>query len=141
MYRTVGVFTAAYDEVDNIRPLSERLLASLRGQPGLAFELIFVVEGTDGTAAALRGLAATASEIRMIEPPQARGLGAAFRLGFAAVSGNEFLNICAETLTAAPAPSLSDPPLPTDLWSVNRNQNHWNSCCTGCALAVSHCQT
>jgi dolichol-phosphate mannosyltransferase len=84
----LAVVIAAYDEVDNIRPLSERLLASLRGQRGLAFELIFVVEGTDGTAAALRELAATAPEIRMIEPPQARGLGAAFRLGFAAMGGD-----------------------------------------------------
>jgi len=81
----VAVVIAAYDEVDNIRPLCERLLTSLRAQPAVAFELIFVVEGSDGTAGVLGELAAAAPEIRTIEPPVARGLGAAFRLGFAAV--------------------------------------------------------
>jgi dolichol-phosphate mannosyltransferase len=84
----LAVVIAAYDEFENIRPLCGRLLATLRGQPAVTFELIFVVEGNDGTAAALRELAATAPEIRIIEPPRARGLGAAFRLGFAAVAGD-----------------------------------------------------
>jgi dolichol-phosphate mannosyltransferase len=74
---------AAMDERDNVGPLCRRLLATLRALPGLDFEVIFVVEGEDGTEAALAGLAA--SEIRVLRPDRARGLGAAFRLGFAAV--------------------------------------------------------
>src|ERR1700758_743797 len=44
----LAVVIAAYDEFENIRPLCGRLLATLRGQPAVTFELIFVVEGNDG---------------------------------------------------------------------------------------------
>jgi hypothetical protein len=83
----LAVVIAAMDERDNVEPLCRRLLASLRAAPELRrFEIIFVVEGRDGTEAALAAIAAGgAPEIRVIRPPGSGGLGAAFRFGFAAV--------------------------------------------------------
>jgi glycosyltransferase involved in cell wall biosynthesis len=81
----IAVVVAAYDEAGNIEELTDRLLSTLHGMPGTAFELIYVVEGSDGTAGVVRRLAARCLEIKLIEPTVARGLGAAFRLGFAAV--------------------------------------------------------
>jgi dolichol-phosphate mannosyltransferase len=84
----LAVVIAAMDERDNVGPLCRRLLASLRAAPELRrFEVIFVVEGSDGTEAALAAIAAGgAPEIRVIRPPRSGGLGAAFRFGFAAVA-------------------------------------------------------
>ncbi len=81
----LAIVIAAYNEAGNIGPLCQRLLTSLRADASIRFDLIFVVEGDDGTAAALRRLAAATPQIRIIEPTEKRGLGAAFRLGFAAV--------------------------------------------------------
>jgi dolichol-phosphate mannosyltransferase len=81
----IAVVVAAYDEAGNIEELTDRLLGTLRGMPDTASELIYVVEGSDGTAGIVRRLSARSSEIKLIEPTVARGLGAAFRLGFAAV--------------------------------------------------------
>ena len=64
--------------------LTERLLCVLSGMRNLTFELLFVVEGHDGTAGILRTLAKRCSDIKLIEPAVSQGLGAAFRFGFAA---------------------------------------------------------
>ena len=54
---------AAMDERDNVGPLCRRLLATLRALPGLDFEVIFVVEGEDGTEAAGPGLLPSSFDI------------------------------------------------------------------------------
>src|SRR5262245_33202800 len=74
---------AAWDERDNVGPLALRLLDVLRGMPGWTFEVVFVVEGTDGTREAIEALGAP--EIRILYQEKPSGLGAAFRRGFAAV--------------------------------------------------------
>jgi len=76
---------AAYNEGENIGPLCQRLLQTLRAMPAVHFVLIFVVEGDDGTEQALRQLALDAREIVILRPSKAAGLGAAFRMGFEAI--------------------------------------------------------
>jgi dolichol-phosphate mannosyltransferase len=82
----LAVVIAAYDEAGNVEGLCERLLCTLKAMDITAFELILVVEGDDGTAGIVRSLARRQPEIRLVEPAVGRGLGAAFRLGFAAIS-------------------------------------------------------
>jgi dolichol-phosphate mannosyltransferase len=85
--RHIVVVIAALDEADNIEQIYERLRRAVLALPDARSEFIWVIEGSDGTAGILRRLSqregAPASTI--IEPPERRGLGAAFRLGFAAV--------------------------------------------------------
>jgi dolichol-phosphate mannosyltransferase len=81
----IAVVIAAFNEAENIGPLCRRLLATLGAMPGTDFELIFVVEGDDGTEEVLRQLARESPEIRILRPSQALGLGAAFRMGFEAI--------------------------------------------------------
>jgi dolichol-phosphate mannosyltransferase len=85
--RHIAVVIAAMDEAANIEPLYERLHRALRAIPQTSGEFIWVIEGTDGTADRLRRLgdAKDALPFTIIEPAKRRGLGAAFKLGFAAV--------------------------------------------------------
>ncbi|KAB2958890.1 MAG: glycosyltransferase, partial [Thermoanaerobaculia bacterium] len=79
-----AVVIAAWDERPNIEPLVRRLdraLADRRGER----DLIFVVEGEDGTREALEALAADIPDLRVLYRREPRGLGEAFRAGFAAV--------------------------------------------------------
>jgi hypothetical protein len=80
----IAVVVAAYDAAGHIEELTERPLCVLSGMRDLTFELLFVVEGHDGTADILRTLAKRCPDIKLIEPAVSQGLGAAFRLGFAA---------------------------------------------------------
>jgi dolichol-phosphate mannosyltransferase len=85
--RRIVVVIAALDEAENIEEIYTRLRRALLALPATRSEFVWVIEGTDGTADILRRLsqreAVPASTI--IEPPRRRGLGAAFKLGFAAV--------------------------------------------------------
>ena len=77
---------AAYDEEKNIEALTRRLHAVLseRGEP---WELIFIIEGEDGTRAIVEELhRELGGEIRILYNAVPAGLGAAFRRGFAAVA-------------------------------------------------------
>ena len=82
----VSTVIAAYDERDNIEDLTRRLDRVLRGLPGTDHEMIFVVEGRDGTREILEGLARELGRIRILYAEAPSGLGAAFRRGFAAVA-------------------------------------------------------
>ena len=81
----VSVVVAAYDEVETIIPLTRRLDAALSSIPNCERELLFVVEGQDGTREALAGLTSEVSGIRVLYREAPSGLGDAFRRGFAAV--------------------------------------------------------
>ncbi len=77
---------AAYDERENIEELTRRLDRVLRELPGTDFEMIFVVEGRDGTEEILERLSRELGRIRVLYAETPSGLGRAFRRGFAAVS-------------------------------------------------------
>ena len=80
----VSVVIAAYDERENIEPLTRRIEKQMRNLA--AWELLYVIEGKDGTLAIAEGLAREIPSIRILYEETPRGLGRAFRRGFAAVS-------------------------------------------------------
>ena len=80
----LSVVIAAYNERENVVPLTERLVRTLDGL-GADWELLYVVEGTDGTREALDALARDVPRIKVLYGAEPSGLGAAFRRGFAAV--------------------------------------------------------
>jgi dolichol-phosphate mannosyltransferase len=82
----VSVVIAAYDEAANIEPLTRRLAAALAVIPDCSWELIFAVEGEDGTREALDRLSREIVPLRVLYQREPAGLGAAFRRGFAAVA-------------------------------------------------------
>jgi dolichol-phosphate mannosyltransferase len=77
---------AAYNECENIGPLTSRLIATLDGMTGWNWDLIYVIEGTDSTLSIAQTFAAERREIRILFDPSPSGLGVAFKRGFAAVS-------------------------------------------------------
>ena len=81
----ITVVIAAYNEAENIRPLTQRLIKTLDSSYGDAWNLIYVIEGTDGTVEIARefALVRPAIEIQYAESPS--GLGNAFRRGFDAI--------------------------------------------------------
>jgi glycosyltransferase involved in cell wall biosynthesis len=76
---------AAWNERENIEAVTRRLHGTLRMMPGAAFEIVYVIEGEDGTRELVESLEAELGGIRILYEPRPRGLGAAFRRGFAAV--------------------------------------------------------
>jgi dolichol-phosphate mannosyltransferase len=84
----LSVVIAAYDEAGNVEPLTRRLAAALATIPDCSWELLFVVEGEDGTHEALQRLAKEIGGLRILYRQRPVGLGAAFRRGFAAVAAD-----------------------------------------------------
>ena len=83
----ISVVIAAYNEAQNIGPLTERLILTLQSLPDAAtWELIYVIEGTDGTRAIAEDFARRHSQIRILYNEEPSGLANAFRLGFAAIA-------------------------------------------------------
>lgn len=77
---------AAYNEAENIEILYRRLLSVLEGLRGWEFEMIFVIEGNDGTHRKLTEVAGGRSHTAVLYHEQPLGLAAAFEKGFSAVS-------------------------------------------------------
>ena len=76
---------AAWNERENIEALTRRLHAALGTIPGATFEILYVIEGNDGTREIAERLQSELGSIRILYEPHPQGLGAAFRRGFAAV--------------------------------------------------------
>ena len=81
-----AIVIAAYNEAENIGPLTSRLIATLDSIGDATWELIYVIEGTDETRSIAQSFQGHRKEIQIIYNPQPSGLGNAFRQGFAAVS-------------------------------------------------------
>ena len=82
----ISAVLAAWDERQNVESLTRRLAAVLDGHAGLRWEIVYVVEGTDGTRDVLEALSCEIPGIRVLYQPEPQGLGAAFRRGFAAAA-------------------------------------------------------
>jgi dolichol-phosphate mannosyltransferase len=82
----LSVVIAAYDERENVVPLTRRLHATLAAIPSCQSEIVYVVDGTDGTREALEALADEVPGLRVFHREKPSGLGVAFRRGFAEVS-------------------------------------------------------
>ena len=81
----LSVVVAAYDEVDNVGELVDRLCATLAALEGVESEIVFVVEGSDGTREVLEELSAGIPSLRVLYREKQLGIGAAFRCGFEAL--------------------------------------------------------
>jgi dolichol-phosphate mannosyltransferase len=84
----VSVVISAFDERESVEVLIPRLVRTLGGIERLDFELIFVVEGLDGTREAVERLVAEVGAARVLWNARPGGLGNAFRLGFSSVSAD-----------------------------------------------------
>ena len=82
----ISVVIAAYNESGNIGPLTSRLVSALTEFNESNWELIYVIEGTDGTREIAETFAADYPQIRILHDGQPSGLANAFRRGFEAVS-------------------------------------------------------
>jgi dolichol-phosphate mannosyltransferase len=80
----VAVVIAAYNEEENIAPLTSRLVTTLDSM-GAPWRLIYVIEGTDRTLEVAGDFARQRPEIQILYNPTPSGLGRAFRRGFDAV--------------------------------------------------------
>jgi dolichol-phosphate mannosyltransferase len=78
----VTVVIAAYNEAENIGPLTQRLIRTLDSLKDTSWSLIYIIEGTDGTVDIARGFAVARPEIEIQYDTQPSGLGRAFRRGF-----------------------------------------------------------
>lgn len=76
---------AAYDERENIEELTRRLAGVFESLEGWHSEMIFVVEGLDGTREILAGLSREYPTIRILYNEKPSGLGNATRRGFEAL--------------------------------------------------------
>ena len=84
----ISAVLAAWDERENVEPLTRRLAAVLDGLAGSRWEIVYVVEGTDGTRDVLEVLSREMPGLRVFYQPEPQGLGAAFRRGFAAAAAD-----------------------------------------------------
>jgi dolichol-phosphate mannosyltransferase len=84
----LSIVIAAYDELANVEPLTRRLHQAVAAIAGCERELLFVVEGEDGTLQALERLQQEIPGIRILYQKERSGLGAAFRRGFAAIAAD-----------------------------------------------------
>jgi dolichol-phosphate mannosyltransferase len=82
----ISAVIAAWDERPNVESLTRRLTSVLHGLVGDRWELVYVVEGTDGTKDVLEALSLEIPGVRVLYQSEPQGLGAAFRKGFAAVA-------------------------------------------------------
>jgi dolichol-phosphate mannosyltransferase len=82
----ISVVIAAYNESGNIGPLTSRLVSTLTGLSQSDWELIYVIDGTDGTREIAETFAVDYPQIRILHNAQPSGLANAFRRGFEAVS-------------------------------------------------------
>jgi dolichol-phosphate mannosyltransferase len=79
------IVIAAYNEAENIGPLTTRIIGTLERERDVAWDLIYVIAGTDGTRAIAQSFADN-WPIRILYNENPSGLGNAFRSGFAAVA-------------------------------------------------------
>ena len=92
----VSVFVPAYNEVENVEPLLERIEQGLASR-GVRGEVVFVDDGsTDGTAEAAEALRVRFPWLRVFRHRRNQGLTEAMRTGFRAVRGDWVLFLPAD---------------------------------------------
>ena len=78
----VSVVIAAFNEQDNIKELTDRLVKTLKKN----YEIIYVIAGTDNTLKIVKSLKAKNNNIRYLYSKKPAGLGVDFKKGFKIVS-------------------------------------------------------
>lgn len=82
--RRLSVIVPTRNEAGNVRPLVERVAASLKG---ISHEIIFVDDSDDETPARICQLARAYRSVRLLHRERGRGLASAVALGFARARG------------------------------------------------------
>ena len=80
----ISAVIPAYDEVENLEELTPRLIKALR-ELDIDYEIIYVLQGNDGSAELIERMKNDDPELRYIAHPSPLGVGRAFRTGFAEV--------------------------------------------------------
>lgn len=88
MSLNLAVVIAAYNERDNVENLTRRLVSALKDVRHGSVEIIYVVEGDDGTREIVENLSRELHPIRLLYRRDPTGLADAFRRGFAVVPDN-----------------------------------------------------
>lgn len=85
-HSSLSVFLPCYNEVNNIKRVTEQAIAVLK-DTGTDYELIIVDDGSkDGTGEAADRIAAENESVKVIHHPTNRGYGAALQSGFRAAT-------------------------------------------------------
>jgi dolichol-phosphate mannosyltransferase len=104
--RSVTVFVAAYNEVENLGPTVETLRRAFQGTVD-DYEIIVVDDGsTDGTSEVAEALAAASPTVKVIHNPGNRGLGYGWQRAIEAASKQSFVFVPGDNTW--PYPSLRD---------------------------------
>ena len=80
----ISTVIPAYDECENLEVLTPRLVKALR-ELDVDHEIIYVIQGNDGSTELIERMKNDIPELRYIAHPSPLGVGRAFRTGFAEV--------------------------------------------------------
>lgn len=107
----VSIVIPTYNERENIEALLQRIRQTMQGY---SYEVLFVDDSTDGTAALIEAIAARDSNVRCFHRDGERGLATAVVLGFRLARGERFVVMDAD---------LQHPPefIPVMLEAMDRN--------------------
>ena len=83
----LSIVIAVYNEKDNIKELTDRIYKSL-GSLKIPFELIYVIDGTDGSFEITKNIKESKDNLIINHSPKPRGLKNAFVKGFSLVDKN-----------------------------------------------------
>ncbi len=85
----LSIVIPAYNEAANVAPLVDETVQVLTKEWRGSYELVLVDDGsTDGTADAMKSLAAKYPTVRFLQHPENRGLGGALQTAYAQVRGD-----------------------------------------------------
>jgi len=109
-FRSVTLFYPMYNEVDSIRPMTEKALKVMR-QAAEDFEILIIDDGSrDGSSQRADELAQADSHIRVIHHDGNQGYGQALRTGFASATKDVVI--------------YTDADEPVDLWKIPEALSH-----------------
>ena len=104
--RSLSIFVAAYNEVENLGPTVETLRRALLGTV-CDYEIIVVDDGsTDGTYEVAEALAAASQDVRVIHNPRNLGLGCGWQRAINVATRRSFVFVPGDNTW--PYPSLRD---------------------------------
>ena len=92
-----SIVVPVYNEYINIQPTSEAIIKAFRNIDDNLYEILFVDDNSpDGTAGEVERISSTFSQVKLIQHGVKEGMGAAYRAGYEASSGQYILGIDAD---------------------------------------------
>src|SRR3989339_1254325 len=81
----ISIMLPAYNEKGNAEELARRLRSTMR-KLKIKFEIVYIIQGNDGTYESLAKLKKQILEMRLFHYPQPLGAGGAFKEGFSKIN-------------------------------------------------------